>query len=77
MPPARRAALVHLNRQPFALLVPGHGAPKTRPDFATRRGAFEHLLACAGGSAAAAECDEGWVDDLGALLPAAQGPQAA
>lgn len=75
-PPGWRAALAQLDRQLFTRLVPGHGAPMTRADFATWRGAFEYLLACASGSAAAAACVEGWVDDLGALLTEAQAPQA-
>jgi len=63
------AALARLDALPFATLVPGHGAPLTHAQFATWRGAYDHLLACAASDAPAAACRDGWLADAGALVP--------
>ncbi|HEU4663936.1 MAG TPA: MBL fold metallo-hydrolase [Dokdonella sp.] len=69
--PARwRTSLGHLAKIDFARLVPGHGMPLSRAQFATWRGAFDHLLACAAGKTAKAACVEGWMRDARALIPA-------
>jgi glyoxylase-like metal-dependent hydrolase (beta-lactamase superfamily II) len=65
-----QAALQRLQAQEFALLVPGHGAPLDRAQFATYRAAFDRLLACAASDAPAATCKVGWRRDAGALVPA-------
>ena len=52
----------------FETLVPGHGAPLTRAQFETWRGAFDGLLRCAASEAAPAECAAGWRAAAGALL---------
>jgi glyoxylase-like metal-dependent hydrolase (beta-lactamase superfamily II) len=75
-PEGWRAALAHLEAQPFRTLVPGHGAPMSRADFRTWRRAFEGLLSCAAGEAEPATCARAWVDALGALLPVAEHPRA-
>jgi glyoxylase-like metal-dependent hydrolase (beta-lactamase superfamily II) len=67
--PGWRASLAQLEAVPFERLVPGHGAPMSRADFAVWRGAFEALLSCAAGDAAASSCAAGWVAALGPLLP--------
>ncbi|HEY6940643.1 MBL fold metallo-hydrolase [Dokdonella sp.] len=69
--PARwRTALGHLAKVDFVRIVPGHGAPLDRGQFATWRSAFDHLLACAAGKTAKAACVDGWMRDAHALIPA-------
>ena len=74
--PGWRAALAHLEAQPFEQLVPGHGAAMSRADFQTWRRGFDGLLACAAGPADEEQCVNGWVQAMGGLLPAAQAPRA-
>jgi len=67
--PARwRSALAHLEKQPFALLVPGHGAPMHKQEFAAYAKAFSNLLACAAGDAQKNVCIDGWINDASALI---------
>lgn len=67
--PARwLAALERLSKTEFHLLVPGHGAPMTRPEFDAWRAAFDRLLACAGSPREKEACVEGWMKDAGSLL---------
>ena len=71
--PARwQAALGRLAKVDFERLVPGHGAPLTRAQFATWRTAFDHLLACSASKAAKDACIGGWMRDAQALVPAAE-----
>lgn len=70
--PRWRAALADLDALPFEILVPGHGAPMTRADVATWRGAFGALLDCAAGDTPARACADGWIAALGTLLPAGE-----
>lgn len=67
-----RAALDELARADFTRLVPGHGQVMSRGDFERYRGAFGNLLDCAASDRAQAACAEGWLADLGALLPATE-----
>lgn len=67
-----KTALDDLWHADFKQLVPGHGAPMSREQFAVYRGAFDHLLACAASDAPKAQCIEGWITDSGALLPESQ-----
>ncbi len=65
-----RSALRHLARAPFALLVPGHGAPMTPGAFRSWRHAFAGLLACAEDPVQPGRaCVEGWQRDTAALVP--------
>jgi glyoxylase-like metal-dependent hydrolase (beta-lactamase superfamily II) len=67
--PARwRASLAHLEKAPFDLLVPGHGAPLRRPQFTAYRKAFSNLLDCAAGNGGKSLCIEGWMSDASALI---------
>ena len=67
--PARwQAALERLSKTEFRLLVPGHGAPMTRPAFEAWRTAFDRLLACAAAPRETEACVEGWMKDAGGLL---------
>ncbi len=58
-----RAALAGIAAAEWSTLVPGHGAPMTRDDFARWRGAFEAWLDCAASDRPAARCAEGWMRD--------------
>jgi glyoxylase-like metal-dependent hydrolase (beta-lactamase superfamily II) len=67
--PARwRASLAHLEKAPFEWLVPGHGAPMRRREFAAYRKAFSNLLDCAAGDATKNACIDGWMSDASALI---------
>jgi glyoxylase-like metal-dependent hydrolase (beta-lactamase superfamily II) len=62
--PARwRDSLAHLDKARFDWLVPGHGAPMRRPEFAAYRKAFSNLLDCAAGDAEKSACIDGWIGD--------------
>ena len=61
------ASLERLAKVDFELLVPGHGPPLTRRQFATYRKAFSALLACKEEKAA---CVEGWMSGIASLVPA-------
>ncbi|TNJ35631.1 MBL fold metallo-hydrolase [Arenimonas terrae] len=63
------AELARIEDVPFTTLVPGHGAPMDRDGFRTYRRAFGQLLACADGTAPAADCISGWQRDAAPLLP--------
>jgi len=64
-------ALDRLAKIDFKLLVPGHGAPMTKSDFATYRAAFAGLLRCGGSRADKATCVDGWLKDADPLLGSA------
>jgi glyoxylase-like metal-dependent hydrolase (beta-lactamase superfamily II) len=66
------AELDTLAAQPFERLLPGHGPALDRAGFERYRTAFAALRACAAGSAAAERCTDGWLADVGALVPAGQ-----
>lgn len=63
-------SLARLGALPFERVVPGHGPVMSRADFDRYRSAFDRLLACAASDKAVAACAEGWLADLGPLLPA-------
>jgi glyoxylase-like metal-dependent hydrolase (beta-lactamase superfamily II) len=65
-----RGALDKLAAVDFKMLIPGHGAPMHRAEFATYRRAFGHLLDCAAGKEAKPVCIDGWMHDADALIPA-------
>ena len=68
--PARwKGALAHLDKVGFATLVPGHGAPMTRAQFAVYRTAFGRLLACADSKAPKDACIDDWLRDAKPLVP--------
>lgn len=58
-----RAALDAIGAAEWTTLIPDHGAPMTRADFARWRGAFDAWLHCAASQAPAAACAEGWMRD--------------
>ena len=68
-PAGWKAALAALARERFTVLVPGHGPPLDRDGLAAYREGFDHLLACGASARPAAACVEGWLADLGPLVP--------
>ena len=65
-----QAALARLDEVDFALLVPGHGPVMTREDFARYRTAFGNLLDHAAADSSSTACADGWLHDIGPLVPA-------
>lgn len=63
-------ALDALARVSFKRLVPGHGPVLDRAQFRRYKHAFAQLRDCAASAATSAQCGEGWIEDLGDLLPA-------
>ena len=61
-------SLEHLEKTNFDRLVPGHGAPMQRRQFAAYRKALTNLLACAAGTASKSDCIAGWIGDASALI---------
>jgi glyoxylase-like metal-dependent hydrolase (beta-lactamase superfamily II) len=66
-PSAWSAALDEILARPFEKVVPGHGRIMMRNDVIAYSAAFDALIACAGGSAEAASCAEGWVKGAASL----------
>lgn len=64
-----KKALERVSAVKFDLLVPGHGDPMTREQFETYRAAFAALLGCAASEHPEAVCIDGWLRDLGPLVP--------
>lgn len=58
-----REALADIAEADWTVLIPGHGTPMTRADFARWRGAFESWLGCAGSDREASDCAERWMGD--------------
>lgn len=71
-----QAALADLDAVDFTQLVPGHGEPMGVAAFGTWRAAFDALVACAASESTAGTCADGWIDDLGTLLPAGEHARA-
>ena len=69
-PEGWRRALGEIAASPFETLIPGHGAPMSRGQFAAWRTAFDRLLDCAASDRARAECVAGWRRDAAAFIPA-------
>src|SRR5262249_49682521 len=67
-PSGWKAALAKVWAMPFTTLVPGHGAPMTRAQFADYRSAFDALIDCAATDRAKADCAAQWVKAVGPLL---------
>ncbi|MBZ5589166.1 MAG: MBL fold metallo-hydrolase [Acidobacteriia bacterium] len=64
-----QAALARLASVPFTVLVPGHGRPMSRVDFERYRAGFDRLLACAASKRTDEACGDGWMRDIGPLMP--------
>jgi len=71
--PARwKDALGRLAAVDFTVLVPGHGPAMSRQDFDAYRAAYDGLLACAASAATKDACADGWIRQVGALVPEAE-----
>jgi glyoxylase-like metal-dependent hydrolase (beta-lactamase superfamily II) len=68
-PSGWQTALGHLAAVRFELLVPGHGEAMTREQFEVYRAGFTNLLACAATDEPEQVCIDGWLRDLGPLIP--------
>lgn len=68
-PTGWRDALDRIARYDFVVLIPGHGPPMTRAQFLTYRTAFGNLLDRAASEATTEVCSDGWLADVGALVP--------
>ena len=71
-----RDALDNLAHQRFRVLIPGHGAPMSRPQFETYRHAYANLLGCAASDVPKATCIDGWTRDAQSLLTDAESKSA-
>jgi len=67
-PAGWEAALDDVWATPFKTVVPGHGAPMTREQFDTYRGAFKRFRACVGSDNPSETCASGWTKDIAAFL---------
>lgn len=63
-----KAALDHVAKYDFDVLVPGHGAPMHRKEFEQYRTAYGNLLACAASDKTKEQCIDGWMADAGSLI---------
>ena len=63
------ASLAGLEDLPFQRLVPGHGPILDREGFTRYRKAFDALLTCAAGEQSAAECIDGWMEQVADWVP--------
>lgn len=71
-PQGWRKALDSLHSVAFKLLVPGHGEPMHRKQFEAYRTAYSNLLDCAASARSKAQCTDGWLHDVGPLVPPPQ-----
>ena len=53
----------------FDTLIPGHGAPMTKPQFLSWKSAFDQLVDCGRSEAAVSTCVEGWMTNAAAFIP--------
>lgn len=75
-PQGWRAALDAVWATPFKILVPGHGAPMSRAQFALYRDAFGAFIDCAASDREAKACAAGWADAVAPLLAQGEAPRA-
>lgn len=70
-PSGWQAALDRLASLDFEILVPGHGAPMTKDELEVYRSGFAALRSCAASDRTDQACIDGWLHDLGPLVPEA------
>jgi glyoxylase-like metal-dependent hydrolase (beta-lactamase superfamily II) len=68
-PEGWRKALDEIAASDFVTLIPGHGAPMTKPRFLQWRTAFGNLLDCAVTDRTKEECVAGWKRDAAPFIP--------
>ena len=62
-------ALGQIAAVPFTTLIPGHGEPMTRADFATWRTAYDRFVACGQSKADENQCVANWQRDAAKFIP--------
>jgi glyoxylase-like metal-dependent hydrolase (beta-lactamase superfamily II) len=67
-----RTALTEIAAADWTTLIPGHGNPMTRADFARWRAAFDTWLGCAASDYPAAQCADGWMRDAAGFYTGAE-----
>jgi len=67
-PKGWQAALAQVWATPFEILIPGHGPPMTRPQFAAWRLAFDQVIACAASDRDKTDCAAAWTRAVTPLL---------
>ena len=67
-PQGWKAALAQVWATPFETVIPGHGAPMTRAQFASYRQAFGDLIGCAASDRGKADCAAAWTKAVAPLL---------
>jgi glyoxylase-like metal-dependent hydrolase (beta-lactamase superfamily II) len=63
------AALAQVTTTPFALAIPGHGAPMAQAQFFLYRRSFESFIDCSRSARPAQECAANWASAVRSLLP--------
>ncbi len=63
-------ALTEVAAVDFDMLIPGHGAPMTKPQFLQWRSAFDHLVECGRSDSAMATCVDGWMANAAPFIAA-------
>lgn len=61
-------ALEDISAVDFETLIPGHGAPMSKPEFIQWKTAFGALVDCGRTSAAVSECVEGWMTNAAPFI---------
>ena len=61
-------ALGQIASVPFKTLIPGHGEPMTRADFATWRTAYDNFVACGRSKPDEKQCVAGWQRDAAKFI---------
>jgi glyoxylase-like metal-dependent hydrolase (beta-lactamase superfamily II) len=62
-------ALSQIAAVPFKTLIPGHGDPMTRADFATWRRAYDRFVGCGQSKADEKQCVANWQRDAAKFIP--------
>jgi glyoxylase-like metal-dependent hydrolase (beta-lactamase superfamily II) len=65
-----RKALDEVAAVPFTTLIPGHGDPMTRTDFAAWRKAYNDFVACGRSAAEKKQCVDGWTREAAKFIDA-------
>ncbi len=61
-------ALEAISAVDFETLIPGHGAPMTKPEFIQWKTAFAALVGCGRTNAAVSDCVDGWITNAAPFI---------
>jgi hypothetical protein len=67
-PEGWKNALEQVAATPFSTLIPGHGAPMSRPQFLQWKAAFDAFVDCGRSSRPSEACVDGWKRDAAAFI---------